>query len=59
MLELLNGMDIDDVSDIDVFSYNIKEAFKDESNKCYSSYQDVWIDNVVYIMNQAYEIAKV
>ena len=28
-------------------------------NKCYSSYQDEWIDNVVYIMNQAYEVAKV
>ena len=43
MLELLNGMDIDDVSDIDDFSYNIKEAFKDESNKYYSSSADEYI----------------
>ena len=50
MLELLNGMDIDDVSDIDDFSYNIKEAFKDEENKCYSSSADEYI--------KAYEIIK-
>lgn len=43
MLELLNDMDIDDVSDIDDFSYNIKEAFKDESNKYYSSSADEYI----------------
>ena len=51
IIDLINLLDMDEYySDFDDFSYNIKESFKDESNKCYSSSADEYI--------KAYEIIK-
>ena len=51
IMELINVMDMDEYdSDFDDFFYNIRESFKDESNKCYSSSADEYI--------KAYEIIK-